>query len=40
MTSVERLLAFTDIPSEAASEMSTDPSHSEWPLKRDLEIRN
>eukprot|EP01036_Dinobryon_divergens_P046819 gene46819-62643_t len=39
MTSVERLLAYTSIPSEAASELPSDPSPEEWPSHGEIVIR-
>ena len=40
MTAVERLSAFSKIPSEAANELKSDPNQHEWPTVGKVEICN
>ena len=40
MTSVERILAFLDTPSEKDASISSDPKRGEWPTVGSLEIKN
>jgi len=40
MTSVERILAFLDTPSEKDASLPSDPKRGEWPTVGSLEIKN